>query len=198
MSGRLPYSATMRQRLRASAALAAAALGLHQLRYLIGHGEEAGAALARGGHEYLALATPLAGLLVALALVELTSAWQHRQAPERTVPLSRRWAGAAAALVLIYVVQEAIEAALVAGRPDGLAGLGAANGWAALPLAVGLALLIAFLLGRADALLLRRSRPDRVLPRPVDDSPPPARELEPARAPLARHLAGRSPPLPAC
>ena len=188
----------MRQRLRASAALAAAALALHQLRYFVRHGDEAGAALAREGHGYLAFGAPLVALLVALALVQLGIAWQRRQAPGRAVPLTRRWLAASFALAAIYVVQESLEGALVASHPAGLAGLVAAGGWVALPLALALGLCVAFLLGGADALLLRRSRSGRVLPRPVDDPPPTPREPRPVRAPLARNLAGRSPPLPSC
>ena len=188
----------MRQRLRASAALAAAALVLHQLRYLAGHGDEAGEALAREGHGYLAFATPLVAMLLALALVELGRAWQRRQPPARATPLRRRWTATALALVAIYVVQESLEGALTAGHPAGLAGIVGAGGWVALPLAAVLGLCVALLLGSVDALLLLRSRKARRLPRPSSCAPPPVHNWRPARAPLARNLAGRSPPLASC
>ena len=188
----------MRQRLRASAALAAAALVLHQLRYLAGYGDEAGQALAREGHGYLAFATPLVAILLALALVELGFAWQRRQPPVRPTPFRRRWAATGLALIAIYVVQESLEGALLAGHPVGVAGIIGAGGWFALPLAAALGLGVALLLGGTEALLLRRARRAHRLPRPSSCAPPPVRAWRPARAPLARNLAGRSPPLASC
>ena len=188
----------MRNRLRVSAALAAAALALHQLRYLLSHGDGAGEALARGGHGYLAFATPVVAMLLALALVELGRAWQHRQPPARSTPLRRRWAATALALVAIYGVQESLEGALVAGYPAGVVELVGAGGWLAVPLAVALGLCVALILGGADALLVQRARQTRRLPRPTSCAPPPSRAWHPARAPLARNLAGRSPPPASC
>lgn len=185
----------MRERLRASAALAAFALALHQLRYLAARGDAAVETMAREGHGYITYAAPFVVMALALALVELGASWQHRRAPGRAIPLSRRWTSAGLGLLAIYAAQELLEGALVATHASGVAGLVASGGWTAGPLAAVLGLLMALLLRGADELLLRRAREPRRLPRPVDEVSPAPHAWRPVPAPLARHLAGRSPPL---
>ena len=68
--GPLPYCGRMRQQrstLRAGALIAASALALHELRYLIGYGDGSGRAVADQGHSYLPAAGALVALLLALA-----------------------------------------------------------------------------------------------------------------------------------
>ena len=194
MNPRLAYSPRMRPRLREPAALAAAALALHQLRYLAGHGEETAAAVERGGHAYLAVAGPLIALLVALALAELGFAWRRRQPPAAPMSLARRWVTAGLALVVIYTVQESLEGLLVAGRPADLAALLGSGGWLVGPLAIAFGWTVALILRGADALLVRRARSPRRLPLPTDASPSPSRRIVLIGAPMSRHLAGRAPP----
>ena len=194
----MPYSAGMGARLRASAALSAGALLLHQLRYLAGHGAEAGSALAREGHGYLGLVGPLIGILFALALAHLAVSVQRRSAPEPGRGMARLWPLAAGSLLLIYVAQESLEGALVAGHPAGLAGLVGAGGWFALPLALVLGFVVALLLRGAEALLTALARrPGRFeAPRDIRCPAPPLTRA--GAAVLARHLAGRAPPTASC
>src|SRR5215210_484046 len=57
--------------LRAAAPLGCAALGLHELRYLIAYGGQSGDELARQGHAYLPFVTVAAATLLALACAQL-------------------------------------------------------------------------------------------------------------------------------
>jgi len=185
--------------LRACALLGAAALAVHELRYLAGWGSNAGEALASRGHAYLGLATPLILLLLMLAV----GAFLGRLASGRAVAgprlgFWRLWLVASLALLAIYTSQELIEGAVAPGHPAGLAGAFGSGGWVALPLAGLFGALVALLLRGAEVVLARaearaRSRWSALTP---------ALRVRPAgqvcvrvRAGLARHLAGRGPPL---
>ena len=76
-------------RARAAALLPLAALGVHDLRYRLAYGGDAGHELARQGHAYLGIAKPLVGVLCALAAAEavarLARAWRIGEAGERSV-----------------------------------------------------------------------------------------------------------------
>lgn len=130
--------------IRLGALLGVAALSLHQLRYVAGHGAGADEALAAEGHGYLELLAPLvggfsialvAGLVVAAALtrsthgVPSTGAFRH--------PLL-----CALALLATFCLQELAEGALSAGHPEGLDALLTQRGWVTLPLAVLLGALV--------------------------------------------------------
>lgn len=189
---------------RTTALLAVGALILHQARYMVGY-DDAGDALAAQGHSYLAVAGPLAGLLLALASARLLvalAAGGGRGAPDGgRAPSSfgARWFGAAAALAIIYVVQESVEGLLAAGHPAGLDGLLAAGGWSALPLAIAIGAAIALALNGADAAIaLARRAPYRAR-RIRGGSParPHARDL-PSLDVFALNLAGRAPPATSC
>jgi hypothetical protein len=180
--------------LRTSALLAAAMLGVHQLRYALAYGGDAGHQLARQGHGYLIAVEPLVIAVLALALGQLlrSLAGGPRRAagPAR---LRRRWASASAALLGAYVAQEWLEGALAAGHPAGPAGVAGHGGWLAVPLALAIGLLVALLVRGAElAVAAIRARP---APR---WSPAPARlpvfdVAAPVRG-LARNLAARGPP----
>jgi hypothetical protein len=182
-----------RSRLRGPALTAAAALTLHQLRYLLAPDGHVYAA----EHAYIPFAVMLAMFLTALAGAELgvrvAQARDDGTGEGEPRPLWQAWLATAAALVAIFVGQELLEA-LLAGAPaqDPLAG----GGLWALPLALVLAGLVALALhlaGVAVRAAARRRSGHR--PRPA-----PALRLtwRPGRAPasvLARNLAGRAPPL---
>jgi hypothetical protein len=190
-----PSSSGLGARLRASAALSAAAFALHQARYLAAHGDAAEAALSREGHGYLDFAGPLVALLGALALAQLAVAWQRRLAPRSRPSFGRLWTLAAGGLLAIFVVQESLEGVLSAGHASGLEAVLGSGGWVALPLAAGLGLVVAFVLRSADALLAARAcnpvgwapPSDALCPHPTLNAPP--------AGVLALHLAGRAPPL---
>jgi hypothetical protein len=186
---------------RLAAVIAASALALHELRYMIGFGDHAGEALAARGHAYLPFAGGLAGLLLALAGAQLLLALERARRTaqgERPPSFARLWLGLAAVLLLVYSGQELLEAALSRGQHLGPAVPFAEGGWSAVPLALAIGALAALLLrgaSRAVALVAERVRPRRLRVPPLSVPRPAA----PARVPaavLARHLASRAPPAP--
>ncbi len=110
-------------RARAAALLPLAALGVHDLRYRLAYGGDAGHELARQGHAYLGIAKPLVGVLCALAAAEvvarLARAWRIGEAGERAWSRGRLWLFATGALVTVFLGQELLEGAVFAGHPAG-------------------------------------------------------------------------------
>jgi hypothetical protein len=96
---------------RSAAVLALGALALHQLSYLLAHGDGAGRALAAHGHGYLSTLAPIL-VTAALALVaaSLARAALRPRSPEssrRACPEVRA-ATLALALLVVFGVQEAL------------------------------------------------------------------------------------------
>ena len=190
--------------LRCGALLGAGALVLHELQYRVSFGRGADAALAAHGHAYLsgaiALVTVLTGLAVIRLLAEVGGARRGRLASARGSPasLGRRWIWSSAALATTYLLQEGLEGQLAAGHPGVLHAVGSHHGWIALLAAVVLGLLVACLMRGAEAIVAlarrgartrRRRRAAAAIARPRAVLPLRHREV------LARHLAGRAPPL---
>ncbi|MBN1527977.1 MAG: hypothetical protein JW895_02890 [Thermoleophilaceae bacterium] len=179
--------------------IAAAALALHELRYLIGFGDHAGEALAARGHAYLPFAGGLAGLLLALAGAQLLTAIERARRTargERPPSFARLWLGLAAMLLLVYSGQELLEALLTRGQQLGPAVPFAEGGWSAIPLALALGAAAALLLkgaSRAVAAAAGRARPSRLRPARGGALRPSA-PVRVRRALIARNLAGRAPP----
>ena len=178
--------------------LALGAIGLHELRYVLGPGAHAHETAV---HSYLPLALALAVLAFVVALIDfvttLVAANGDRVrlgAPSR---VSRSWPMATVALVVIFILQESLEGALFGGHSAGLHGLFGHGGWSVAIFAPLLGVLIAFLVrGSEKAIELAarsdprpRLKPARVIAMRPPTSPPPRPRL------LARHLAGRAPPL---
>lgn len=194
MAGRIPA-------LRAAAVMTAAALGVHELRYLIGYGGDAGATLAAQGHGYLALAGVGTAALLAAAMAGLLAAMAraHRTGERdgEGLPFGVLWLSASIGLVLIYCGQELLEGVLSPGHPVGLAGVIAAGGWTAFPLSLALGLVATLLLRGADAAIAAVAR-RRAAPAPAARAaraPRPHRSaLAPPASVLALNLAGRAPP----
>jgi hypothetical protein len=184
---------------RLAAILALGAFAVHQLRYLLAFGS-ASAELAEEGHRYMADLLPALAVLVLAGFVATLIRGTEGASPTG-VPLTRRIAVFAGALLAIYLAQESIEGVLFAGHPAGPAAVLANGGWLALPLALAIgslsALLASVLEGveRAIALVhaIRvRSRAPLVRGRAL-----PARGLRLPSTPLAFGLARRPPPAPA-
>jgi hypothetical protein len=181
-----------------------AALVLHELRYLIGYGHDAGRALASQGHDYLSFTdigvVVLLGGGMAQLLLSLRRALRTSTAGAYA-PFGVLWLASFAALLGIYCGQELLEGLLSTGHPSGFAALAVNGGWSALPLAMALATVVALLLRGAaavEALVARRRRPrprrahaDVFVPRLAFLS------RGPAGPPLARKLASRAPPVAA-
>jgi hypothetical protein len=143
---------------RSAAVLALGALALHQLSYLLAHGDGAGRALAAHGHGYLSTLAPIL-VTAALALVaaSLARAALRPRSPEssrRACPEVRA-ATLALALLVVFGVQEAVEGLLSPGHSLDLAAL-LGTGWVAVPLAFPIGALAALALGgleRAELLI---------------------------------------------
>lgn len=182
--------------------MTAGAIGVHELRYVIGYDGHAGTALASQGHGYLSAVSLGAALLVGLALAAFAAALLRArsgrlEAPRAPHSLVRLWLAATLGLAAIYVAQETLEGLLASGHPAGLEGLVGQGGWVAFALAAGAGLGVALGLRGADtavALAARaagRRRPRRTGRPAVGRVRVPLRRL----VPLATHLAGRAPPL---
>ena len=196
-------SSTAGQRARAFAVLALAGFALHQLRYLVAFGGDAGAALSAQGHGYLEHALPvLLGLgLLALGVTVLRSLLWPDRIGAAGPGLARATLACVGVLLAAYSVQELVEGALAGGHPGGLSALFGGGGWLALPLAVALGLAAALALralaglepGIAARVRRRPLRPRRARRAP---SPPSTFQIPRASAPLAFGLARRPPPAP--
>jgi hypothetical protein len=177
-----------------------AALALHELRYLVAYGHHSQQALSQQGHAYLGFAHALAGALLAAAagalLMRVAKAGQTGTGEAPPPRFAALWLGASLALVAIYSGQELLEGLLSSGHPAGLGALTAHGGLVVLPLAILLGGAVALGLRGASALVSAVARHARHgCPRSSVSPAPPAVVLEPPASVLARHLAGRAPPL---
>jgi hypothetical protein len=168
--------------LRAIAALALAALAVHEARYLLvpdGHAE--------AGHGYLVVAPGALGLLLAVAAGRSLGALGRRAPRGRGVT----WAAATASLVAIHAGQEVLERLLAGGGPLDAGVL------LVVPLCAVAGAAVAVALRRAEQLLVDAVAPARAprarLAVPVQLAPR-APAFAVVAAGLARHLAGRAPP----
>lgn len=189
--------------LRPAALLAAAAVGVHELRFAIGFGH-ADAALARDEHAYLALGVSVAvALLLGACAVFVRSLRQARRAGTvESGPnggFTRTWLASSAVLSLVYIGQELLEPVFAAGHPGGLTGVLGHAGWAAFLFAVILGALVALLLsGARDAIVRAAAGSRRHGRRRRTEGVSVGARGEigwSAAPPLALHLAGRAPPL---
>jgi len=182
-----------------------AALAVHELRYLLAFGGQAGQELGAQGHAYLTSVTPTIVLVAALAfgcfVARFARAWQGEGTVEDppSHPLLRVWLLSATGLLLIYICQETLEGFFATGHPEGLAGVFGDGGWWSGPAALFVGALIALLLRSADAAIsfvahVRGHRRELALPRPAQRRARPPLVLLPRVSPLARSLAGRGPP----
>ena len=192
------------RRLLLAALVAVAALVLHELRYVIGYGGLAGEALASQGHGYLPAASFGVMALLALGVGQVLLA--VRRALRSSIaspapPFGVLWLASICALLTVYCGQELLEGVLSPGHPNGLAALAADGGWSALPLAVGLGLLVALALrgvAAVEALVAKRARGPRGRLRGAPRARRPRPDAErPLISVLALKLASRAPPGPA-
>lgn len=195
-----PRMALRPHALRHAALVAAGALALHELRYRVGYGHEADAAVSAQGHGYLSWVAAVAVALALAVACAFALALVRRSGAGSPRGLARSWLGASSALAAIYGFQELLEGALVSGHPAGVAGLVGHGGWTAALFALALGGLIALAARGADQALglAFESRPHTLPPPPF---PPLAARLAAAAAPprlslLSLNLAGRAPPHP--
>jgi hypothetical protein len=190
--------------LRPAAAVAAAALALHELRYRLAEVGPGGAAATPAGHGYVPFAQAVAVLLLVVAGAAGLRA-TARGADRRPGPggLARDWARASAVLLLVHLGQEGTERLLAPGGaalgPEAVLGGGA---WVAVPLAIALGAVVALLLRgahHAERAVGAAARP-RPLGPPGSAALPSERVAAPDRrlpGALATGGAGRAPPISA-
>ena len=172
-----------------AALVPAAALAVHQLRFMLAFGGHSGAVLARQGHAYLHSWAPWIMLLIGVGVGGFLWALGravagNRSATRYALSLVALWIVCAACLVAVYVTQEFMEGLFATGHPAGLA------------VAIGLVLAAIFHGARwvldevaervAGVLVGRALRPPQT-PRPHD-------AWLPRLLPLADGWSGRGPP----
>jgi hypothetical protein len=181
-----------------------AALGVHELRYVLAYGSNAGVELQRQGHSYLHSVVPwivLVGALVVGAFLRaLGRAFSgHTSSSRLTISFAGLWLACTVSLVAIYAGQEFLEGLFVTGHPAGWAGIfGYGGGWS-IPAAICIGLVLAAVFHGARWMLHevahRYARPlviSRRRPAPAMRPPlvPPPRLV-----PLAGGWSGRGPPV---
>jgi hypothetical protein len=192
------------RRWRAAAMIPAAAFAVHQLRYLLAFGPDAGDELREQGHSYLHSLVPWIVLLLGLAagafLVRVARAWRTGEGAEHPRrSLLALWLIASAALVAIYAGQELLEGLFSSGHPGGLRGAFGDGGLWSLPAALMVGAALALIVRGASAVVglaarRRTARDGRARPARGAARPPEAVLAAPP-CPLARAAAGRAPPL---
>lgn len=178
------------------------AITVHYLRYYVAFGDRSQDTLHAHGHAYLSLLVPLVALLAGVALAHFLGAVVRARRTRRCEApgpsFARIWLAVGAALSAVYTGQEWLEGLLAAGHEAGLAGVVGNGGWTAFVLAFVVAALIAILLTGARAVIALAARRRRRRHAPAPDVS--WHRLPEAHHPLvgsvARHLAGRGPPLP--
>jgi len=180
----------------------AAALLVHQLRFVLAFGGGAGAQLARQGHAYLHSLVPWVVLLLGVAagcfLRSLGRALAgQRSASRYTLSLTALWIICSACLLTIYVAQEFLEGLYATGHPAGLVGIFGYGGWWAIPASACVGLVLAAVLHGArwtlDAIASRAIV--TFSPRVRSINPRGRRDLiRPRLEPLAEGWSGRGPP----
>lgn len=178
----------------------AAALVVHQLRYMLAYGSRAGAELASQGHSYLHSLVPW--MILALG-VPLSSFLRRAVRAARSGDAGRLsairpsllWGATTVGLVAVYVLQEGLEELFASGHPTGTAGIVGHGGWWAVPAAAAVAAAVVALL-RVGRVVLRLAARLAVRPRRLRPSSIrlPAAAALAVTAPLALAAAGRAPP----
>jgi hypothetical protein len=198
---------TLGRRRLAVLLLPAATVAVHQLRYLLAYGPNAGRQLIAQGDAYVESLLPGLVLLMAVcAAAGLLQLWRVSRGsgaarPAGHVRLWRLWAIASAALLAAYVGQEALEVMLGSARASVIAQAFGDGGWWAGPAALAIGLGWALLARGAKvvlALAARRAAIRRCSSRELAPALARSRRvavLAPPSCPLSRRLAGRAPPV---
>jgi hypothetical protein len=178
----------------------AAALLVHQLRYTLAYGSQAGSQLAATGHSYQHSLVPWVILTLGIGLSSFLRRAAYAVRSGETGSLSRLstaslWGATTVALLAVFALQESLEELYASGHPTGFAGIFGHGGWWAVPSAIVVAFGVVALLrvGRAVLRFAVRLAGRPVHFRPLTPGLPPA-FVPVAPAPLARAAAGRAPP----
>jgi hypothetical protein len=183
--------------------LPAAVLAVHQLRYLLAYGSNAGSELSAHGDHYVGTGALIAGTLVAVSLVvwllRLVAVSRGRSYPGMAgAPLWLLWLGVTGLLVAGFCAVEAIEIAFEPHHATGIAGIFGSGGWWALPTAAFVGGLMAGLVRGGRALLVIAARGRLTQPARITSSRHPRAPGDRLLVrPLASCAAGRAPPVTA-
>jgi hypothetical protein len=185
------------------ALLPVSAYGVHQLRYLLAFGGNAGTVLRATGHSYLNSVVPWIILLVGLAagwfLRRLGRSFAgHDTVPRYALSLTGLWLACFACLMAIFIGQELLEGIFATGHPAGLAGVFGYGGWWSVPAAAAIGLVLATVLHGALWVLntvahrarARRHAPGRLTLAPQRPTAAPSLRL----VPLVAGWSDRGPP----
>lgn len=179
----------------------AGVLAVHQLRYLLAFGSDAGSQLSAQGDHYVATAAVVAGALVLLSvtagLMKLFAASRGRGTLTVTrAPFWLLWLALAALLLVGFCALEGLEIALEAHHAAGLIGIFGHGGLWALPAAASVGAVMALLVhgGRALLKIAARRRSLRVAGSPGTRLAR-SRVAAPLCGPMASCAAGRAPPV---
>lgn len=178
----------------------AGVLAVHQLRYLLAFGSDAGPALSAQGDRYVATAAIVAGVLVfvslAVGLMTLLAASRGRETRMvARVPLWLLWLALTLLLLVGFCALEGLEMALEPHHAAGLTGILGHGGFWSLPAAALVGALMALLVHGGRALLVIASRnPRGRVPRPRSSWPGRSPAGAPPCGPMASCAAGRAPP----
>ncbi|HUA45851.1 MAG TPA: hypothetical protein VMA77_11520 [Solirubrobacteraceae bacterium] len=197
-SRRVPIGASA-----AVALLPPAAFAVHQLRYMLAFGGNAGIELQRTGHSYLHSVVPWLVVLMALVaggfLRALGRAFEgHTSLPRYTSSLVGLWLACAACLVAIFAAQELLEGFFLTGHPAGWVGVFGYGGWWSIPAALCVGFVLAALLHGAHWVVRRVEESRSQVKRAWSGAPlPVARPLDvlvASPAPLVGGWSDRGPP----
>jgi hypothetical protein len=138
------------RRIAQVAVLPPAAFAVHQLRYMLAFGANAGIELQRTGHSYLHSLVPwlIATLAIAVGvfLQALGRAFAGQtSARSYSASLLGLWLTCSAALLAIFICQEFLEGVFLTGHPAGLQGIFGFGGWWAVPASLCIGLVVAAL-----------------------------------------------------
>jgi hypothetical protein len=178
----------------------AAVLAVHQLRYLLAFGSDAGSELSAQGDRYVATAAVVAGVLLfvslTVGLMRLVAASRGRALMAARAPLWLLWLALTLLLVVGFCALEALEMALEPHHAAGLTGMFGHGGFWSLPAAAFVGAVMALLVhgGRALLGIAARHRCGRVT-RSTGSWPARAPVGAPACGPMASCAAGRAPPV---
>jgi hypothetical protein len=178
----------------------AAVLAVHQLRYLLAYGSNAGFELSAHGDHYVATASVIAAVLVAISLgvgmLMMVAASRGRGYPRMArVPLWLLWLAVTLSLVAGFCALEGLEIVFEPHHAGGVAGIVGNGGWWALPAAAFVGAVMALLVrgGRALLVIVARGRMMRRV-RTTVSLRPRASWGASLRRPMAGCAAGRAPP----
>ncbi len=180
-----------------------AAFIVHEFRYELAYGSQAGVVLRETGHSYLHSVVPwlvgLVGLTVGVFLIRIGRAFASRTSPrDFSLSFGVLWGLCAVALVAIFACQETLEGIFAVGHPGGWSAVFGDGGYWAIPVAGCVGFVLAAIFHGARWVVRRvarwRRRPSRPRRTTVLLLRPAAIDFC-ASAPILAGWSSRGPPL---